>query len=216
MPLPAISEVAHEYLFYDADKLAAMGYHEATIRHLVRLRDIYSYWLSFPSKKDRDIVCVLKSRYGISETAARADLRLIKVLLGNFQKTSKDYHRYRFSVMINKAYDKADMANNTRDMVAAAAQYARYFALDKEDEQDGNIAETIVPVVLKFTDDPEAIGFKKIPDAREKIKKLKKELFTETTQFVEYEEIDAELDSLFKPEMPEGYANDSTTAGLPE
>lgn len=105
MALPAIIDIAHEHLFADHDKMVAAGLPETTIRHLERLRDIYNFWVSFPSKRDRDIVAELRHRYGIGDTVAREDLRLIKVLLGDLQKASKDYHRYRFTTMINRAYE---------------------------------------------------------------------------------------------------------------
>lgn len=198
MPLPAILEVAGNHLFSDRDKMEAAGLPVATIDHLIRLRDIYNYWISFPSKKDRDIVAQLKVRYGIGDSQARTDLRLVKVLLGNLEQTTKQYHRYRFTIMINKAYDKADLQNNTRDMVAAAAQYARYMQLDKEDER-ANVIDKLVPMSLRFTDDPEVIGLPRVPNAREKVKAMKERYWTEETVDVEFEELDSPVDEIFKP-----------------
>lgn len=198
MPLPAILEVAENHLFSDRDKMEAAGLPVATIDHLIRLRDIYNYWISFPSKKDRDIVAQLKARYGIGDSQARTDLRLVKVLLGNLEQTTKQYHRYRFTIMINKAYDKADLQNNTRDMVAAAAKYARYMQLDKEDER-ANVLDKLVPMSLRFTDDPEVIGLPRVPNAREKVKAMKERYWTEETVDVEFEELDSPVDEIFKP-----------------
>ncbi len=201
MPLPAIIDVAHQHLFSDRDKMVAAGLPEATIRHIERLRDIYNFWVSFPSKRDRDIVAELRRRYGLGDTVAREDLRLIKVLLGDMQKTTKDYHRYRFTVMINRAYDKADAANNTRDMVAAAAKYAKYMQLDKDDER-ANIIDKVVPIVLSFTDDPSVIGIKRMPDFREKIKAMKEKYWTEATEDIDYEDLEADrLEDIFKPQL---------------
>lgn len=196
MALPSIMDVAQDYLFSDHDKMVASGVPAATIRHLERLRDMYNYWVSFPSKRDRDIVAELRKRYGLGDTAARDDLRLIKTLLGNMERATKDYHRYRFCQMITKAYEKADAANNTRDMVAAAAQYAKYFQLDKDDER-ASIIDKVVPVRLTFTDDPTVLGFSRMPDFRKKIKEAKDRYFIETTEEVSYEEIDAGIDDLF-------------------
>lgn len=213
MALPAILDVAHSHLFSDRDKMAAAGLPDATIRHIERIRDVYSYWLAYPSKRDRDIVAELKSRYGIGETVAREDLRLIKTLLGDLQKSSKDYHRYRFSVMVMRAYEKADKANNTRDMVSAAAQYAKYFQLDKDDERD-SVLDKVVPIDLSFTDDPAVLGLKRMPNFREKIKAMKEKYWTEATEDVEFEEIGTDrLDDIFKPLSVTDGKEDS--AGLP-
>lgn len=147
MALPAILDVAREHLFADIDKMAASGLPELTINHIVRLRDIYSYWINFPSKRDRDIVAELKSRYGICDTVAREDLRLIKTLMGDLQRVTKDYMRYRTTEILYRAYDKADSQNNPRNMIAAAAQLGKIHQLDKDDER-ANIIDKMVPVVL--------------------------------------------------------------------
>ena len=200
MPLPSILDVAHDYLFADSDRMVAAGLPEATIRHIVRLRDIYNFWVSFPSKRDRDIVSELRSRYGIGDTVAREDLRVIKNLLGQFQKVSKDYMRYRVTQMLSTAYEKAVAVNNTRDMVAAARELARVHQLDKEDPR-GDILDKVVPIVLDFTDDPSVIGIKRMPDFRERIKAVKEKYWLEQTEDVEFEEIDAQLDDIFKPKL---------------
>ncbi len=212
MPLPAILDVAETYLFADQDKMVASGLPEATIRHLVRLRDIYNYWLSYPQKKDRDIVAELKTRYGLGDTVAREDLKLIKTLLGDLQKVTKDYMRYRVTQMLTRAYEKADIANNTRVMVAAADKLAKYYALDKEDDR-ANVIDKIVRVTLKFTDDPEVIGLKRMPNVREKMKSLKDKYWSEATEEVDYEEIDAELEDIFKPLRPD-YGSSENQAGI--
>lgn len=201
MALPAIIDIAHQHLFADRNKMVAAGLPEVTIKHLERLRDIYNFWVSFPSKRDRDIVAELRHRYGIGDTVAREDLRLIKMLLGDMQKTTKDYHRYRFTMMINRAYEKADQANNTRDMVAAAAQYAKYMQLDKDDER-ANILDKVVPIVLSFTDDPSVIGIKRMPNFREKIKTMKDKYWTEATEDVDFEDAEADrIEDIFKPKL---------------
>ena len=213
MALPKIIDIAHQHLFSDIDRMKRDGLPEPTVKHIVRLRDGYTYWLNFPSKRDRDIVAHLKQSHGIGDTAARDDLRLIKTLLGDMNKSTKDYHRYRFNQMIQRAYDKADAQNNTRDMVAAASQYAKYNQLDKEDER-ANIIDRVVPVVLRFTDNPEVIGIKPIPNIREKIKKMKEKYWAEETVDVDYEEIDAQLDDIFTPKLQQLPNAEGTTASV--
>lgn len=109
---------------------------------------------------------------------------------------------------------KADAANNTRDMVAAAAQYAKYMQLDKDDER-ANIIDKVVPIRLTFTDDPTIIGIKRMPNFREKIKEMKEKYWTEATEDVDFEEIDADsIDDIFKP-IP-NLNETSTASGLLE
>ncbi|MCM1356527.1 MAG: hypothetical protein NC212_09005 [Staphylococcus sp.] len=196
MPLPAIVEIAEKHLFSDRDKMVAAGIPEASISHLLRLRDIYNYWLSFPNKKDRDIVSILKSRYGICDSTARSDLKLIKILLGNMEQATKEYHRYRFVTIINRAIELAELQNNPEALIKAADKYAKYMQLDKDDERI-NVLDKLVPLRLAFTDDPEVIGISRVPNAKEKIKAVKERYWTDETVDVEFEEIDANIDELF-------------------
>lgn len=208
MPLPAIIDIAETHLFSDGDKMEAAGVPAATIDHLIRLRDIYNHWLSFPSKRDRDMIALIKQRYGIGDSQARVDLKLVKVLLGNLEQTTKQYHRYRFTVMVTRAYDKAEKLNDARSMVAAAAQYAKYQQLDKEDER-ANVIDKLVPLRLAFTDNPQVIGIRRVPNVREKIKKMKEKYWAEETIDVDFEDIDAQVDDIFRPELNHGGAGET-------
>lgn len=198
MPLPAIMDIAQRHLFDDRDKMLAQGIPVPTIEHVIRLRDVYNFWLTFPSKKDREIRQELMKRGGISMSQAYEDLRIIKSLLGEFQRTTKDYHRYRFLEMIRSAYDKAAEKGDARSMAAAAAQYAKYTQLDKDDDRDKGY-DRIVPQKFTFTDDPEVIGIKRLPDHREKIRKTKEQYWSEDIMDIDFEIVDNDPDELFKP-----------------
>ena len=52
MPVPATIEVCEKYLFADVNEMAADGIPELIQQRLIRLRDMYNYWLQFPRKKD--------------------------------------------------------------------------------------------------------------------------------------------------------------------
>lgn len=207
MALPSILDSARKYLFEDSDKMVAAGVPAATMAHIIRLRDIYNYWLNYPSKRDRDIVAELRSRYGIGDTVARDDLKLIKILLGDLQKPTKDYMRYRVTVMLQRAYEKADAANDARNMVAAADKIAKVHRLHEEDER-ANVLDTLVPTRLQFTDDPTVIGLNRMPDFRKRISKVKEKYWVEDTVDVSFEDIDAQLDDLFKS-VPENGTTDT-------
>lgn len=209
MGLPAISDIAHQHLFTDRDRMQSAGLPEATIRHVERLRDVYNYWLAFPSKRDRDIVAELRQRYGIGDTVAREDLRLIKTLLGDFQRVSKEYIRYRVTQMCERAYEMAVASNNPREMIAAAKELSKAHKLDKDDER-ASVLDKLERIKLSFTDDPSVIGIPRMPDFRAKIKSMKEKYWTEATEDVDFEEIDADIDSIFRPSLPNG-----TSAGLP-
>ena len=198
MPLPSISDVATRHLFASTEDMTKLGIPAATQQHIIRLRDMYNYWLAFPKKKDREIVEALKTRYGLRNSQAYDDLRLIKNLLGNLQEASKQYHRYRFIEMINETYDLARTLKDTHSMVAAADKYAKYMQLDKEDDHDARY--DLIPVQPFIpTDDPTVIGIKPVADIREKIRRKKEQYWNEDIEDVTPEMVDYDEDAIFKP-----------------
>ncbi len=178
------------------------GVPETTIDHIVRIRDVYSYWLQFPNKKDREIVGELMRRGNIQRSAAYEDLRLIKQLLGDLNKASKDYWRYRFLQMAERAYEVAENNGDARSMVAAADKIGKYMGLAEADEVDKGYDK--IPIqIFAVTDNPEVIGLKRLPNARERIREMKKKYWNEDIVDVEAEEVDFDIDEIFHPKRQE-------------
>lgn len=207
MPLPVIADVALRHLFSSATEMTKAGVPEATQQHVVRLRDMYNYWLQFPRKKDREIVAELRHRYKIGNSQAYDDLRLIKGLLGNLQEASKQYHRYRFLEMIMESYDLARSLKDTKSMVSAADKYAKYMQLDRDDEHENRY--DLIPVQpFEPTDDPTVIGIKPVADIREKIRRKKAQYWNEDIEDVLPEMVEYNEDDIFhpspKPSPPDG------------
>lgn len=196
MPLPEIVDIAHKHLFSTKDEMDKDKLPVSIQGHMERLRSVYAYWESNPSLKDRDIVKHIIKRYDLSDAKARQDLRLIKTLLGDLHKSSKDFHRYRFQLMIEKAFDAAEKKNSVKDMIAAASSYAKYMKLDQDDEHDPDWSMAI-QMQLKFTDDISVMGIKPLPDIQERIKRLKKEFDDPEIEDISFEEIDNNPDTLF-------------------
>lgn len=203
MPLPAIIDVARDNLFADARDMQRAGVPQATQEHIFRLRDLYNFWLQHPRIKDKEIILKLQQDYKLGKSQAYSDLSILKLLLGEFQKTSKDYHRYRFIEMINEAYEVARVNKDAKAMATAAAKYAKYTQLDKEDEINFDYDKIAVQAFVP-TDDPSVAGFKPVPNLREvirnTIKKYEKEC--EYIEYVEVEEADFNPDNIFK--VPDG------------
>jgi hypothetical protein len=198
--IPAILDTARDYLFADVCKMAEAGLPDITQRHLLRLRDIYNYWLRFPLTKDRELVTYIQNVYELQPTQAYADIRLVKALLGDLQKTTKEYHRYRFIEMVNAAYEMARINRDAKSMVAAADKYAKYTQLDKEDLIDRGFDKIIIQP-FKPTDDPSVAGFKPVPNIREKIQKKIASYWNEEVEEVSYEAVEFDEDAIFKPKV---------------
>lgn len=204
MPVPATIDVCEKYLFSDIEEMTKEGIPELIQQRLIRLRDMYNYWLQFPRKKDLEIVGELESRYKISKSTAYEDVRLIKRLLGDLAKTTKDYHRYKFCQMIDETYEMAKRIKDARAMGAAANYYGKYTQLDKEDILDKGY-DKIVVQPFEPTDDPTVLGIKAIPNVRERIKSKIQQYWSEDIEDVEFEVVEFNEDEIFntKPKTDE-------------
>lgn len=198
MPVPATIDVCEKYLFSDVEEMTKEGIPELIQQRLIRLRDMYNYWLQFPRKKDLEIVGELELRYKISKSTAYEDIRIIKRLLGDLAKTTKDYHRYKFCQMIDETYEMAKRIKDARAMGAAANYYGKYTQLDKEDILDKGY-DKIVVQPFEPTDDPTVLGIKPIPNVRERIKSKIQQYWSEDIEDVEFEEVEFNEDDIFNP-----------------
>ena len=204
MPVPATIDMCSRYLFADVNEMTTDGVPEVIQQRLLRLRDIYNFWLQFPRKKDLEIVSELELRYKVSKSTAYEDIRIIKRLLGDLAKTTKDYHRYKFCQMIDETFDMAKRTKDARAMGAAANYYGKYTQLDKEDILDKGY-DKIVVQPFEPTDDPSVLGIKAIPNVREKIKSKIQQYWSEDIEDVEFEEVEFNEDEIFntKPKSDE-------------
>ena len=138
---------------------------------ILRIRALYAWWLINPRESDQSLVNKDMKEYDVQRMMAYNDLHLIKLILGNLQKVSRDFARYKFDRMIQDAYDLAEEQEDAKAMAAAAAAYAKYHLLDKDDPVD-NGYDLIQPQVFIPTSDPRHLGLKRIPNVMKTIKKL--------------------------------------------
>lgn len=197
MPVPATIDVCEKYLFADITEMSADGIPELIQQRLLRLRDMYNFWLQFPRKKDLEIVLEIERRYSVSKSTAYEDIRIIKRLLGDLAKTTKDYHRYKFCQMIDETFDMAKRIKDARAMGAASNYYAKYTQLDKEDILDKGYDKIIVQP-FEPTDDPTVLGIKPIPNVRDKIKSKIEQYWSDDIEDVDFEPVEFNEDDIFK------------------
>jgi hypothetical protein len=200
MPIPATIDICEKYLFADVSEMVQEGVPEIIQKRLVRLRDLYNYWMNFPGKKDMEIAEEDMRRNGIGKSAAYEDVRILKKLLGNFAKTTKDYHRYKFALMIDESFQMAKRTKDAKAMASAANYYAKYTQLDKEDEVDRGY-DQIVMQPFEPTDDPTVLGLKAIPNLREKIARKIKQYWSEDIEEVSFEDTEFDEDKIFNTSM---------------
>lgn len=200
MPLPATIDVCKEHLFADREEMTKNNIPAVIQERLIRLRDMYNLWLNFPRKKDAEIVKELEIRYTVQRSTAYEDVRIIKMLLGDLNKSTKDYHRWKFCNMIDESYEMAKRIKDPRAMVAAADKYGKYTQLDKDDLIDRGY-DKIQIQPFEPTDDPSVIGIKPIPNVRQRIQTKIKQYWNDDIEDVEFEEAEFCEDDIFHPKL---------------
>lgn len=199
MPVPATIEVCRDHLFSDREEMTQNNIPVVIQERLIRLRDMYNLWLNFPRKKDVEIVKELELRYKIQRSTAYEDIRIIKALLGDLNKSTKDFHRWKFCGMLDEAYEMAKRMKDARAMVAAADKYGKYTQLDKEDLIDRGY-DKIQVQPFEPTDDPSVIGIKPIPNIRQRIQDKIKQYWSDDIEDIDYEVVEYNEDGIFHPQ----------------
>ena len=199
MPRQPILEICSKDLFTAEDELLEK-YNAEQAQRVLRLRDMYNYYISNPDTKDRQFVDTAMSRHGIMKSQAYADLSIIKSLLPLLSSASRDFHRFRFNEMILETYQMAKARKDTKTMEKAASSYAKFNRVDLEDEQ-ALPYDLIVVQPFTATSDPRVLGIKPIPNVEEKIASMLKKYRQESMDIddVDYEEVDLEEEELFNP-----------------
>ena len=195
-------EVCKTNLFTKEDELRNL-YPSTLVDKVLRVREMYNWFISNPDGTDREFVAELLQRHSVSKVTAYSDLAIVKSLLPMLASASRDFHRWRFNEMIINTYKMAEKRKDTKTMERAAASYAKYNRVDLEDEQVVPF-EMIVVQPFVATSDPSVLGIKPIPNIQQKISDMIAKYRAETLDIedVEFEEADLEFGELF-PESGE-------------
>ena len=197
MPTPSALELCRTDLFTKEDELRER-YPQSVVDKVLRVREMYSWFISNPDSTDREFVVELLQRHDVSKVTTYSDLAVVKTLLPLLASSSRDFHRWRFNEMIMNTYKMAQKRKDTKSMERAAASYAKYNRVDLEDEQAVPY-EMIVVQPFVATSDPSVLGIKPIPNIQKKISDMIAKYRAETLDIedVELEEADLEFDLLF-------------------
>ena len=192
MPQPNIRDIAQRDLF-TAETQLRERYNEDQIAHILRLREMYSWFVASPDIKDRQLITQTLDRVHISPAQAAAAPASVKMFRPLLTSASRDFHRYRANEMLLETYRMAKARKDTKTMERAAASYAKYNRVDLEDEQTLPY-DMIVVQPFTATSDPTILGLKPIPNLQQKIDKLLAKYRAETIDIedIDYEEADLE------------------------
>ncbi len=196
MSLPANIDEYQLNLFSPVDKMKENNVPEHVIIRLLRLRALYTFWLNFPSKTTREMVQQDQLMHpDIKQREAYDDIKLVKILIGNLEAESKEWHRHVFNRRTDEIYRQAMRDHDNRAAEKANADYAKYNRVGEIDQQPVNYDE-IIPHIIEPTDDPTVIGIDPIKDLRGEIRKMKRKLGADIqdADFVELDDDGKEKD----------------------
>ena len=203
MPRQPIIEICRRDMF-TAESELMQKYNPEQAQRIIRLRDMYTWFLSNPDSKDRQFIDMAASRYSLCRSQAYSDLAVIKLLLPLLASASRDFHRYRYNEMILETYQMAKARKDTKTMEKAASSYAKFNRVDLEDEQ-AIPYDKIVVQPFTATDDPRVLGIEPKPNIKQRIKSLLHEMRRDCDDIedVSWEEADLEEAELFPTADPD-------------
>ena len=207
MGKPSAIEVCRADLFTRESELLER-YPQVLVDKVLRVREMYNWFISNPDGSDREFVAEVMQRHDISKVTAYSDLAIVKALLPMMSTASRDFHRWRTNEMLIATYKMAEKRKDSKTMERAATAYGKLNRIDLEDEQ-AMPYDKIVPQPFTATDDPRVLGIEPIPNINEKISQMIEKYRRETIDIedVEFEEYDLELDTLF-PDPKQDTDND--------
>lgn len=168
------------------------------VEHLIRLRDMYNFFLNDPAGRDRNFVDKFRAKYNISQSMAYADLALVKQLLPDLAPASREFHRKQVSEMLLETYNMAKSRKDVKAMALAAKELGKVNRVDLDDEKELPY-ELIVVQPFSPSLDPTLIGLKRIENLEEVKARLRKQLAADNPDIedIDYELADLEEESLF-------------------
>ena len=190
MPFPSIHEIVQSDFFTSEEDLRNR-FPALAVERVLRLRQMYNWFVSNPESKDKEFVDEAICRFAISKTLAYDDLKIIKSVLPHITEASRDYHRWKYNEMILETYQMAKKRKDTKTMERAATSYAKFNNVNVEDEQSVPY-DMIVVQPFTATDDPTVLGIKPIPNIDKKIASLIDKYRAESIDIddIEFEEAD--------------------------
>lgn len=187
MSVPVNIDQYSEYLPVSSDELRELLVPEDTIQRIERLRELSSYWRSYPSTSPKELVTRCMQLFKVGKSQAYDDIHILKILIGNLEATTKEFARWRVNQMIEEDRTAARRDGDWRAVASMQKNYILNNQTDKPDTPDMAF-DKIVPLQLEPTDDPSVLGIKAPKNLRARRDKLIK-LFSKDDEYAEYTEV---------------------------
>lgn len=168
------------------------------VQHLLRIRDMYNWFLNNPSGRDRAFVAQFSAKYKVVESKIYQDLALVKQLMPMLTPANREFWRTRVSDMLLETYNMAKARKDTKAMAMAAKELGKVNRVEQEDDKEFPF-DLIVLQPFTPSSDPTLVGVKPIPNVEEVRAKLRKKLIADVPDIedIDYEVADLEEESLF-------------------
>lgn len=176
-----------EYLPVDSSELRQQLVPEDTIMRVERLRELSSYWRSYPSTSAKELVSRCMQLFHVGKSQAYDDIHLLKILIGNLEATTKEFARWRVNQMIEEDRQAARRDGDWRAVASMQKNYILNNQTDKPDTPDMAF-DRIVPLQIEPTDDPSVLGIKAPKNLRARRDKLIKQ-YSKDDEYAEYTEV---------------------------
>ena len=187
MSVPVNIDLYSEYLPVSSDELREQLVPEDTIQRIERLRELSSYWRSYPSTSPKELVSRCMQLFKVGRSQAYDDIHLLKILIGNLEATTKEFARWRVNQMIEEDRQAARRDGDWRAVASMQKNYILNNQTDKPDTPDMAF-EKIVPLQIEPTDDPSVLGIKAPKNLRARRDKLIKQ-YSKDDEYAEYTEV---------------------------
>lgn len=187
MSLPVNIDQYAEYLPVDSSELRQQLVPEDTILRVERLRELSSYWRSYPSTSPKELVSRCMQLFHVGKSQAYDDIHLLKILIGNLEATTKEFARWRVNQMIEEDRQAARRDGDWRAVASMQKNYILNNQTDKPDTPDMAF-DKIVPLQIEPTDDPSVLGIKAPKNLRARRDKLIKQ-YSKDDEYAEYTEV---------------------------
>lgn len=187
MSLPVNIDKYAEFLPLDSSELRLQMVPEDTIMRVERLRELSSYWRSYPSTSPKELVNRCMQLFKVGKSQAYDDVHLLKILIGNLEATTKEFARWRVNQMIEEDRQAARRDGDWRAVASMQKNYILNNQTDKPDTPDMAF-EKIVPIQIEPTDDPSVLGIKAPKNLRARRDKLIKQ-FSKDDEYAEYTDV---------------------------
>lgn len=188
MSLPVNIDKYGEYLPIDSSELRQMMVPEETIQRVERLRELSSYWRSYPSTSPKELVTRCMNYFKVGKSQAYDDVHILKILIGNLEATTKEFARWRVNQMIEEDRSNARRDGDWKAVASMQKNYIKNNLTDHPDTPDMAF-DKIVPLQLEPTDDPSVLGIKAPKNLRARRDKLIKQLMRDS-EYAEFTEVD--------------------------